>query len=282
MTSGQALFAGILGSDLCKPDRRSITADNRRRIKNVCLAAASLIGLGGLGMPALADQIIQVDSVALPYSETVDITGTNLNGTTGEDVPANETTGQLAGEIVFTVHNTNPVGPEYTIAAWCIDLFHTIGLGSSTAQYTEGPLSTDDYQGDGMGTPLSNSQIQEIGDLVAWGTAQMQSDPSDALSAEVQAAIWEVEYSGLTVSNNSDVTALNIEAVETAAMGAGNAGQLIGLNGVQGQAFVTPAPAIGQGWPALVMLAGTLIGGGFWERRGRRRSRAGSTAEAAA
>ena len=53
----------------------------------------------------------------------------------------------------------------------------------------------------------------------------------------------------------------------------GSAGELMGLNGVQGQAYETaPARSIGSGLPSLLAIAGILFGANLSGRSKKRRS----------
>jgi hypothetical protein len=218
------------------------------------IATTCLIGLAGLGAPAFATEI-NVDNVTVPYYELVDITG-EVDETMVSDQD------QIAGEILLTVNNVGST-KQYTLPVWCVDIFHDIYLGGSGYLYTEGPLSTDNSDNP---SKLTTTQIQEIEDLVSYGTAQMQSHPGDAISAEVQAAIWTVEYNNSAIGNTltvvgGDVTPATINNVITAAEAdGGGAGQLDSLDGAQGEAFSAPAPAIGHGFPVALALGGVLFG----------------------
>ncbi len=246
------------------------------RFKHSSLAAAAVIGLGGFAAPAFAD-LITVHNVQVPYYELTTISG-NVDGMSVSD------SNVITGQIVLTVDDNG--GPHFTLPTWCVDLFHTINLGGSNYQYTEGPLSTDN-SGPNAST-LTTTQITEIGDLVSYGDALMQSSPSNANSAIVQAAIWTVEYNNgnyngngtytggtnyLTVTGN-DVTSTAIgNAIAAAEAHGGSGGQLIGLNGVQGQAYETaPAPSIGSGLPVVLAVGGVLFGASLPRRSNRRRS----------
>jgi PEP-CTERM motif len=140
------------------------------------LAAAVLAGAMALAAPASAT-IINITNVQVPYSEGVTLTG----GTIGSEVIG------IAGQFVLTTD----IG---TLNAWCVDLFHTISLGGSYT-YMTGPLLTDNSgSSPGTSNPLSSTQISQIEALAAYGNAVMLSSPSNAFSAALQAAIWDVEY----------------------------------------------------------------------------------------
>jgi hypothetical protein len=140
------------------------------------LAAAVLAGAMALAAPASAS-IINITNVQVPFSEGVTLTG----GTIGSEAIG------IAGQFVLTTD----IG---TLNAWCVDLFHTISLGGSYT-YTTGPLLTDNSgSSPGTSNPLSSTQINQIEALAAYGNAVMLSSPSNAFSAALQAAIWDVEY----------------------------------------------------------------------------------------
>jgi PEP-CTERM motif len=143
----------------------------------VKLAAAVLAGAMALAAPASAT-IINITNVQVPFSEGITLTGGTIGGP--------EVIG-IAGQFVLTTD----IG---TLNAWCVDLFHTISLGGSYT-YTTGPLLTDNSgSSPGTSNPLSSTQINQIEALAAYGNAVMLSSPSNAFSAALQAAIWDVEY----------------------------------------------------------------------------------------
>jgi hypothetical protein len=211
------------------------------RFQRVFMSAAALIGLAGVAAPAFATNI-NVDNVQLPYSESL-----NLNGYI--DGSSFSESNQLAGQIVLTV---NDVGSAslYTLPVWCVDLFHNISLGGSGFSYSQGPLSTDNSN---AATALSSTQITDITDLATYGNHLMQTSPSNQTSAEVQAAIWTVEYNSsfngvAGVNNNLTVTGGTFNSTDIANLIAsaigygGSAGQLIALNGTQAEVFDAPVP----------------------------------------
>jgi hypothetical protein len=209
------------------------------RFRYAFLAAAGLVGLGGLAAPAFADTI-NVDNVQLPYYETV-----NLNGTI--DGQSYSDNGQMAGQILLTVNNVGS-STQYTLPVWCDDIFHNIYLGGSGYQFAEGALTTDNSTNP---SALTSQQITEIGDLAAYGNKLMATNPSNQTSAEVQAAIWTVEYNNGAIGNSLTVTSsaftsADIEAMIKAAVAAGGGGQLISLDGHQGQVFDAPVPEPGS------------------------------------
>jgi hypothetical protein len=224
-------------------------------VRRAVLAVAPLLGLAG---PAFAGDIY-IDNVQLFYSETVTITGTvdgsavNMSG--------------LAGQIIVTANNgVSASTSQYILPVWCVDLFHDISLGQSGIIYSLGGLATDNSDDP---TALSQQQMNEMASLAAYGNAQMALDPSNQLSAEVQAAIWTVEYTNSSLGNSlavsgSDFTAANVaNLIATAGQSSATAIQLIALSGTQSLVEPIPEPASGG------LLVAGLFALGFARRRRR-------------
>jgi hypothetical protein len=251
------------------------------RFKSTILTAAGLIGLGGLAAPAFASDII-ADSVQVPYSENLTLTGKVDSQTQNVDDPS-----QISGQIVLSVQNYDSITQKaisapYTLAVWCVDIFHDIDIGNGTQYpYSVGSLSTDNSDNPSV---LNATQISDIEDLVAYGDYEMQKNPTNAISAQVQATIWMVEYNNSEIGNSltvrgGDVTGdLSSGSIYTTLMKAetyvaeygGSAGQLSSLTGAQAEAYATPAPLIGSGVPGVLAVGGILFGAALWGRRPRR------------
>jgi len=207
------------------------------RFQRAARAVAALIGLGGISAPALA-ATINVDNVQLPYSESLNLNG-YIDGSSYSD------NGQPAGQIVLTVNNIGSAN-QYTLPVWCVDIFHDIALNGSGYQYSEGALGTDNSN---QPSALSSLQITEITDLASYGNALMRSSPSNQTSAEVQAAIWLVEYNNgsgnsLAITGGTFTSTDIANLIANAVAAGGIAGQLIALNGGQAEVFdAVPEPA---------------------------------------
>jgi hypothetical protein len=253
------------------------------RFAHSSLAAAGLIGLAGFAAPAFAGQMIYVDGVATnPGLGVSTHSNVTLSGKIDGITVGPET--EYAVQVVLTVNpgTTGNTGTEYTLPTWCVDIFHNIYVPSSGETYSLGSLTTDNSTAANP-TLLTSQQITEIGDLVSYGNNQMQTTPSALIAAEVQSAIWYVEYN--TSSGNYGANYLNITSndssffqadidstIASAEAYGGGAGQLVSLAGVQGLAYEAPAPMIGSGFPAVLALGGMLLGANLWGRSKKRRS----------
>ena len=203
--------------------------------KSALVVAAGLIGLGAVAAPASAGSI-NVDNVQLPSYENLNLNGV-IDGSSYSD------NGQMSGQIVLTVNNIGSSN-QYVLPVWCVDIFHDIAIGGSGYTYSEGSLGTDNSNNP---SPLSAQQISEIGALASYGNGLMGSAPSNALSAEIQAAIWTVEYNAggnsLTISGGSFSSADVGNLIAAAVEAGGHGGQLIALNGGQVQVYdAVPEP----------------------------------------
>jgi hypothetical protein len=151
--------------------------------------AAAAIGFTGLMASSQAHAApITITNVALPYNETVTITGPGLNVTA------------YTGQIELTTS----IG---LLDVWCIDAYHDIGVGNvGNLPYQFGAISTN-FEG----SNLTTTQIAQIAGLIATGNSLMASSPSNVLSAGIQMAIWSVEFPSLSFSGvPADTVALDL------------------------------------------------------------------------
>jgi hypothetical protein len=164
------------------------------RLATLSLIAAAISGFSGLASSSQAHaDPITVTNVALPYNETVTITGPELNVTA------------YTGQIQLTTS----IG---LLDVWCIDLYHDIGVGNvGDLPYQFGTIGTNFD-----GANLSAIQIGEIAGLVATGNSLMASSPSNVLSAAIQMAIWSVEFPDASFSgvpgDKVDLTSLSLSS----------------------------------------------------------------------
>lgn len=203
-----------------------------KRIVALTGALALCVGLQATG--AAADQIT-VTNIAMPYYETLTI-----------DSPI-APTGGYVGQLVLTT-SANQI-----IDAWCIDLYHDTGLGSTNLNYEIVPIATDNHPNYASGTPLTTMQIDEIAGLIAYGDNLLATDAPGSRnqdSAAVQLAIWAVEYptfsySSYPASGNPAPQALIDETNSVIALAPslnGDAWELEGLAGQQSYATLVPEP----------------------------------------
>ena len=167
------------------------------RLATLSLIAAAISGFSGLASSSQAHaDPITVTNVALPYNETVTITGPG-----GLNVTA------YTGQIQLTTS----IG---LLDVWCIDLYHDIGVGNvGDLPYQFGTISTD-FEANPV--PLSATQIGDIAGLIATGNSLMASSPSNVLSAAIQMAIWSVEFPDASFSgvpgDKVDLTSLSLSS----------------------------------------------------------------------
>lgn len=150
--------------------------------KLILAALTGGLSLYSLACAPTASAGIMITNVQVPYYESITLHG----GSIGTDAIG------IAGQIVLTTD----IG---ILGTWCVDLFRNIYLGGSYT-YTVGSLTTNNALP--TPTPLTGTQINQIGALAAYGDFVMSSSPSNAKSAAIQAAIWDVEY-GTTATGSA-------------------------------------------------------------------------------
>lgn len=153
------------------------------------LTALIFVGLALSVAPALADPVTPVT-----------VSNVQVDWTQGEGTTMSSPAGSVyyAGPILFTIDGTQNV-------VWCDDLYNDVYIGSSDQYYETDAHDANAYLYNPSLTPALQTTIdQDIAGLAYEGTLLAQADALTSTSgAEYQAAIWEVEYQGLT---NTDST----------------------------------------------------------------------------
>ncbi|MGZ6015784.1 MAG: hypothetical protein ACXWKM_08560, partial [Phenylobacterium sp.] len=152
-------------------------------------AAASVAAIGWAGH-ASASTSITVTDVEMFTGYTAHI------GAGGEDAYTNI--------MRFTATDNATHNPVSDLYGFCIDIYHNIGLGGTSLQFTDTkgdapPLLTTNF--DGTPNNLSGGQVQAISNLVDTGYLLYVNNPgSDDMwlqEAAIQAAIWQVENTNI-------------------------------------------------------------------------------------
>jgi hypothetical protein len=156
---------------------RSFSIAQGWTIGAVALAAGLFVGA-----PAKA-QTITVTNVSVPTYDS------NISVTYGSTTVSNI----IAGQIVLTATDSAmPSAPAFSIYAWCVDLYHEIGIGNNTYTFNIGGAVTTN----GNGVAVSSAVANQLATLVAYGNSLMAGvDAGNAtVSTALQLAIWQTEY----------------------------------------------------------------------------------------
>lgn len=158
-------------------------------LKRALAGAALACGLAAAGGASAATYFLQSATMNTTYRAT--ISGPGVNATV------------YAAPIRFTAYEgTSATGPADELLAFCVDIFHSISLGTLNLTYdTDYELTTNSYYNSattrfaGPATTLSQSQITQVGRLVNFGTDVWENmaagAPKDRLLAGLQGAVWK-------------------------------------------------------------------------------------------
>lgn len=172
-------------------------------LKTAAPAIALACGLAAAAPSQAADIFLQSDT--MNTSRTAHIYG-----------PGGFDEHTYIGPIQFTAfEGTSATGDSFSILAFCVDIFHNIGLGSLNLQYNDDyDLTTNSKYTTSTpfagATALSQTQITQVGRLVNYGQLLFDNAPSNTDTvnrlAGLQGAIWQVINPGYSVvSGNSGV-----------------------------------------------------------------------------
>jgi len=167
--------------------------------KFIFAAVASAFSLASLASAPTASAGIIITNVQVPYSESITLHSTAnspINGTSSLTLfkaEGNSSAIGIAGQIILTTN----IG---MLGVWCVDLFRNIALGGHY-EYDTGVLA-DNGSKPNAPTALSAQQIDDIGKVAAYGNFLMSTTPTNAKSAAIQAAIWNIEY-GTTATGST-------------------------------------------------------------------------------
>ena len=150
------------------------------------VAAAALLTLS-VAAPASASTIFYVTKVTVQSMNTLSVNGSN----------------DITSAIGLTV-----TGLPKTLWVFCVDVGHTIGIGSygpPGLPYELAPVTTDSSGStSGIGNMLSPTVSGEIGALATLGSNIANSASPNALDlTAIQGAIWQIEYPADTIVGSS-------------------------------------------------------------------------------
>lgn len=169
--------------------------------KALIAAVVSAFSLCSMALTPTASAGIIISNVQVPYGETITLTSTasspinTSSNLTLFRAAGNSSVIWLAGQIILTTD----IG---MLGVWCIDLFRNISLGNTSLDYTTSSLDDNGSTPPVAPTPLTAQQIDDIGKVAAYGNYLMSTAPTNARSAAVQAAIWNIEY-GTTATGSA-------------------------------------------------------------------------------
>ena len=166
-----------------------------KNMTRAALAAAGLMATLSLGSPAAASTVLISAGHLATSAYTVTLAGT-VDGVAFAPLDVYES------PEIFTASYDG--GAPRTLLAFCVDIFHRFDDGALPLTYQTAAVTTNSDGVDSHGGPDLGSVLSgELGYLAALGTTT--TDP--ARLAAIQGAIWETEYSGLTVTGGSSYLA---------------------------------------------------------------------------
>ncbi len=160
---------------------------------------AAAVAVGALAVSAPASALI-LKSAAMDTSNTALISG-----------PGYSTINAYIGPVTFTANSGGPNDPNFSLTAYCVDIYHDMFLGPlnggngyayhNEALTTDSKTSTPSGQN---GAPLSAFQLREIKWLLDYSDFLDDSIATDIShkQAGIQGAIWEVENLNITVNGS--------------------------------------------------------------------------------
>ena len=111
-----------------------------------------------------------------------------------------------------TLLSSSAVGAPFNFLGFCVDIYHSISLGTLNLRYDDNYELTTNSQYTTLtpfagGTALTGSQKTQVGRLVNYGTLLYNNAPntSDTVNrlAALQGAIWQVINPGYTVASST-------------------------------------------------------------------------------
>ena len=142
------------------------------------IAAMTALGAAGLAAPASATQVY-VSNMGLNDGYDMVSFQQDPSKPAGPWGGGTEYTGRQT--LTANYGTTDDPAHQFSIFAWCIDVFHNINIGANSIVYSL--------------VPAIVPEATNIRKLAAWGDQQLAvSTPNALISAAVQAEIWDLEY----------------------------------------------------------------------------------------
>ena len=158
-------------------------------LKGALAGAALACGLAAASSAGATTYFLQSATMNTTYRAT--IAGPGVNATV------------YAAPIRFTAYEgTSAVGEASELLAFCVDIFHSISLGTLNLTYddsfeltTNSNYNSSTVRFSGPAVPLSQAQLLQVGQLVNFGTDVWENMAAgatkDRLLAGLQGAVWK-------------------------------------------------------------------------------------------